>query len=139
MFTTASLADWSYWTSSVFLLVGCFFSLTGSLGVLRMPDFFSRLHPAGKSDTLAQALILLGLMALLLPDITANVGIAIKLALLIMLLLVTAPTSTHAISKAACLDPRMPTYWKRPGDSDPRSIERQSPLPTGPSNNKEKT
>ena len=46
--------------TTIFLAGGVFFGFTGSLGILRMPDFYTRLHPAGKSDTLSQALIVAG-------------------------------------------------------------------------------
>ncbi len=90
---------WNDVVTTVFLFVGVFFALTGALGVLRMPDFYSRLHPAGKSDTLAQGLILVGLMFQ-----ADDPMVAVKLALLTGLLFVTAPTATHAISRAAELD-----------------------------------
>jgi multicomponent Na+:H+ antiporter subunit G len=102
------------------LAVGCLLALTGSAGVLRMPDFYSRLHPAGKTDTLGQLLILSGLvlfagqqlLTLLLaegsdPDGAALLGwgnIILKVVLVSALLFVTAPTATHAIAKAARLD-----------------------------------
>ncbi|MFO7563044.1 MAG: monovalent cation/H(+) antiporter subunit G [Enhygromyxa sp.] len=106
---------------AVFLALGCVFALTGSIGVLRMPDFYSRLHPAGKSDTLAQFLLLTGvsliagqqLLEVLLAEDAGEhasaelIGLAnimLKLALLSALLFVTAPTATHAIAKAARLD-----------------------------------
>ena len=106
---------------SVFLALGCVFALTGSIGVLRMPDFYTRLHPAGKSDTLAQGLILIGLALIATQQLIglveadhgeghgtpAWIGVAniiLKLVLLSALLFLTAPTSTHAISKAARLD-----------------------------------
>ena len=95
----ARLVAWNDVVSTVFLLTGVFFALTGALGILRMPDFYSRLHPAGKSDTLAQGLILVGLMFQ-----AGDPMVAIKLALLAGLLFVTAPTATHAISRAAELD-----------------------------------
>ncbi len=81
------------------LAVGCFFALTGALGLLRMPDFYSRLHPAGKSDTLAQFLIIVGLILQ-----AEDPMVAIKLGILTALLFITAPTATHAISRAAELD-----------------------------------
>ncbi len=106
---------------ALIIAVGCLFALTGSVGVLRMPDFYSRLHPAGKSDTLAQGLILFGLALFAgqqLLDLWASdhggehveaeviglLNIVLKLVLLTLLLFLTAPTATHAISKAARLD-----------------------------------
>ena len=72
--------------------------------MLRMPDFFSRMHPAGKSETLAQGLILSGLM---LESVTlAGFGWqpAVKLLFIMIALFVTAPTATHAVAKAAHLE-----------------------------------
>lgn len=102
---------WNDIVTTVFLAVGVFFALTGALGVVRMPDFYSRLHPAGKSDTLAQALILVGLMFQV-----SDPMVAIKLALLAGLLFVTAPTATHAISRAAELDGLEP--WTHDGPAE---------------------
>jgi len=95
--------------TALFLTVGVFLAFTGSLGVVRMPDFYTRLHPAGKSDTAAQALILVGLMFQ-----AEDHWVIIKLLLITGILLVTAPTATHAITKAAWMDGLRP--WAKPGD-----------------------
>jgi|GEM_PF-304702 len=106
---------------AILIVIGCVFALTGTVGVLRMPDFYSRLHPAGKSDTLAQGLILTGLalfaaqqlVAVLTvegagdhhgPDLAGLIDTIVKLILLSGLLFLTAPTATHAIAKSARLD-----------------------------------
>lgn len=103
---------------AIFLALGCLFALSGSLGVLRMPDFYSRLHPAGMTDSFAQGLIVLGLCMYSLQDLIpvegeepgdmlATVGVldtTLKLVLLIALIYLTSPTATHAIAKAARLD-----------------------------------
>jgi len=117
---------------AIAMIVGCLFALTGSLGVLRMPDFYSRMHPAGKSDTLAQALILFGLALLATQQLVDLIGsdggdhadtvigvlnIILKLGLLSAILFLTAPTSTHAIAKAARLD----IYTDIPIAGDPGS------------------
>ncbi|KIG12404.1 Na(+) H(+) antiporter subunit G [Enhygromyxa salina] len=114
----------------IFMLGGCVFALTGAIGVLRMPDFYTRLHPAGKSDTLAQGLILFGLVLLAGQQLInawptednshadqwiGFANIILKLALLSALLFLTAPTATHAISKAARLD----RYTRLPFDQEP--------------------
>lgn len=90
--------------SRFFLLSGAFFALTGAVGIVRLPDFYSRLHPAGKSDSLAQTLILTGLLL----QIFSNEAYAafgyfggVKLVLICVFLLLTTPTATHAIAKAA--------------------------------------
>lgn len=113
---------------SISIVIGCVFALTGALGVLRMPDFYSRLHPAGKSDTLGQWMILVGLALFagqqLIGIVSAEqagawIGVAnviVKLLLLSSLLLLTAPTSAHAIAKAARLDRH--THLTVDGDLD---------------------
>ncbi len=86
------------WISTVMLASGALFGLTSAVGVLRFPDFYSRLHPAGKGDTLAQTLILGGLLLQ-----SSDAFMAGKLVLITLLLYVTSPTATHAISQAAHL------------------------------------
>lgn len=81
-----------------FLGVGCFFVVVASFGVVRFPDFYTRLHPAGKSDTLGQALILSGLM------IHEGVSVvSLKLFMIIVLIFIVNPAASHSIAKAAYL------------------------------------
>lgn len=97
--------------STLFLVGGTFFALTGALGIVRMPDFYSRMHPAGKSDTLAQALILSGLLLKAFHSEVFGYQSGAKLVLILFFLLLTTPTSTHAIAKAAHLSGLQP--WRR--------------------------
>lgn len=103
-------------TSNVLLGLGCFIALTSAVGVLRMPDFFTRLHPAGKNDSLAQVLIL---TALVLRADSLQLGA--KLALITLFLLFSTPASTHAIARAAWLDGRQP--WRRSDPTPPSGEE----------------
>lgn len=85
------------------LAVGCFFSLTGAVGLLRMPDFYTRLHPAGKNDTLGVLFIVTGLLAETLKyDYGFFVGA--KLLLVVLFVFLTAPAATHALTQAAFLE-----------------------------------
>jgi len=78
------------------LLTGLFFVLAGTFGVLRLPDFFTRLHAAGMTDTLGAELIIIGLM------IQAGFSqMSLKLLLVAIFLLLTSPTATHAVAGAA--------------------------------------
>lgn len=90
--------------SVVCLLGGAFFALTAGVGVLRMPDFYSRAHPAGKSDTLAQTLIMVGLLLQALKYDDLGWSVALKLILIGVFLFITAPTAVHAITRAAHVD-----------------------------------
>jgi len=82
--------------SWIFLLSGSFFCLTGGIGLIRFPEFFSRIHAASLTDTLGASLILIGLMF--------QAGISLTLAKLIMILifsLLAGTTASHAMAKAA--------------------------------------
>ena len=78
------------------LLAGSLFLLIGATGLLRLPDFWARLHAAGIIDTAGAAFLLLG-MALMAGFTLAT----LKLALIGLFIFVTAPTATHAIANAA--------------------------------------
>ncbi|MBN2231489.1 MAG: monovalent cation/H(+) antiporter subunit G [Deltaproteobacteria bacterium] len=78
------------------LVIGCFFFLTGTIGLVRFPDFYARMHATGKSDTLAVFCCLLAL--------AIHHGLALdsfKLLLIAVFVYVANPTGTHAICRAA--------------------------------------
>lgn len=85
--------------SWVLLLSGGIFGVIGGLGLIRFPDFFTRLHAAGMTDSLCALLILVGLI--LQAGLTI---LTLKLALTLLFLLFTAPTASHALARAAMLD-----------------------------------
>lgn len=78
------------------LLAGSAFLLIGGIGLLRMPDLYSRIHPAGITDTAGAGLILVGLMFFAGPTL-----VAVKLALIFAIIYFTSPTSGHATARAA--------------------------------------
>jgi multicomponent Na+:H+ antiporter subunit G len=82
--------------SGLFLLLGSLFCITGGLGLLRLPDFFSRVHASGLTETLATPMLLIGLM--LQMDWSLDL---LKVLLIGLLVLATNPTATHAMAKAA--------------------------------------
>ena len=95
--------------AGVFLLIGCFFIMVAAVGIVRFPDFFSRMHPAGKSDTLGQAMVLLGLMVY-----EGFTFVSVKLVLIVLFVFIANPTSTHALAKAAYISGLKP--WSRKED-----------------------
>ncbi len=78
------------------LLAGGLFCVVGALGLLRMPDFYTRMHAASVIDTLGAGLILLGL--LLQAGFTL---VAVKLLMVGVLIFFASPTATHALARAA--------------------------------------
>jgi multicomponent Na+:H+ antiporter subunit G len=83
------------WTSALFLLAGGFLCITGGVGLLRMPDFFSRVHAAGVTETLAAPLLLFGLMLQMEWSLEL-----LKVLMILVFVLATNPTATHAMAKA---------------------------------------
>ncbi|WP_339844843.1 monovalent cation/H(+) antiporter subunit G [uncultured Halopseudomonas sp.] len=79
---------------SIFVLLGAAFSLLGALGVLRLPDAYTRMHAASKAGALGAILVLLGVLM-------ATAGAAwLEILLAIAVLLISAPLAAHAISRA---------------------------------------
>jgi len=77
------------------LLGGLFFFATATIGLLRFPDFFTRLHATGKGDTLAVFLSLLGLAFYEGFSLTG-----LKIVIIAVFMFIAQPTATHAISRA---------------------------------------
>lgn len=82
--------------SALLIGVGLFFGLTGALGLFRFPDFFTRVHSASITDSIVAILILLGLALQTNLDL-----VTVKLLFIMVFLLVTSPTASHALAKAA--------------------------------------
>lgn len=80
----------------IFLLSGSIFCLIGAFGLMRLPDFFSRVHAASIVDSLGTILILLGLITQ-----TQDLLIIIKLILILLFLMITGPTAVHALARTA--------------------------------------
>ncbi len=84
--------------SWVLLTAGGFFVLVGGVGALRLPNFYTRMHAASVTDTMATFLILGGVM------LQAGLSLAtIKLVAILIFLLLTGPTASYALANAALL------------------------------------
>ena len=82
--------------SGIFLVIGAVAMLVGGVGILRMPDLFTRLHAVGIIDTLGVAAILIGLASM------AGWGLVlIKLLIIFALLMLLNPSASHALARAA--------------------------------------
>ena len=82
--------------SWICLLSGAVLGIVGGIGMHRFPDFYTRLHAAGITDTLCAALFLLGL------GFQAGLSLAtLKLLLIFIFVFVTSPTASHSLANAA--------------------------------------
>ena len=82
--------------SWVLIAVGCFFMLTGGIGLVRLPDLFSRSHAAGITDTSGAGLILIGVMFQ-----AGFTLLTVKLIFIFVFIMFSSPTATHALVRAA--------------------------------------
>lgn len=89
----ALIIEIASWTC---IVIGSFFCIVGGIGLLRLPDFFSRMHGTGVSDTLGAGLVLLGLM--FQGGLTL---VTAKLVMILAILLLTSPSGSHAVAKGA--------------------------------------
>ncbi len=93
------------------LVAGAFFALTGGIGIVRLPDFYTRMHGSALTDTLGAWLVLLGLM------FTAGLTlVTVKLIMIGLLLALTSPTATHALARSAWEHGRRP--WLAPEEGE---------------------
>lgn len=99
---TQLLIDIPSW---VLMVAGSAFYVIGAVGILRMPDLFTRMHAASVCDTFGAGLLLLGMM--LQAGLTL---VTFKLLVILLLLFFTGPVATHALARAAMhagLEPRL--------------------------------
>lgn len=82
--------------SSILLIAGVFFGLSGAMGIFKFPDFFTRIHAASITDSIATILIISGL--LLQTSFDLNTA---KLMFILVFLMITSPTASHALAKSA--------------------------------------
>ncbi len=101
------------WLVALLLLVGSFFTLVGAIGLVRLPDFFMRLHAPTKATTL-------GVGGMLLASIAHSVthGVSLHELLITLFLFVTAPVSASLLAKAAL---RLRLKSRAPLPDDPAS------------------
>lgn len=93
--------------SWIAIVSGLFFMIVGTIGILRMPDLFTRMHAAGMTDTMGAGLLILGMC------LQAGFGLVlVRLVLVYVFLMFTSPISSHAISRAALASGVVP-YTKR--------------------------
>jgi multicomponent Na+:H+ antiporter subunit G len=98
------------WLGAVLVLSGGLLGVIGGIGIVRFPDFYTRLHAVGVTDTLCAGLFLAGLACYF----GTWQGVA-KLGLILLFLLVTSPTASHAVAKSAMHGQLKP--WQK---GDPR-------------------
>ncbi len=92
------------WAAGFLIVAGIFFFAVGVLGVLRFPDFYTRLHAAGKCDSLAAVLVIVGIALYNLADFSpSNLLVSFKILAIAAFVFIASPTATHAVTEAALI------------------------------------
>ena len=100
----------------ILIVTGLLFFFATTVGLLRFPDFYSRMHAAGKGDTLSSLLMLLALVLYEFHEINlANLLVALKILLIVVFIFMASPTATHAIIDAG-FESGVQPWTKKPED-----------------------
>ena len=100
----------------VLTATGLLFFFATTIGLLRLPDFYSRMHAAGKGDTLSSLLMLLALVLYEFHEMNlANLLVALKILLIVVFIFMASPTATHAIIDAG-FESGVQPWTKKPED-----------------------
>jgi len=89
--------------SALCLLIGSFLCLSGGVGIIRFPDFYTRMHAVGVTDTLGAGMILIGLMLQ-----TSEGFVVLKLLLILVMTIFISPVASHALAKTALKNDLVP-------------------------------
>jgi multicomponent Na+:H+ antiporter subunit G len=104
----------------VLVALGIFLFASGTLGLIRLPDFYCRMHATGKCDTLGAFLTLLGLAVYNGFNL-----VSLKIIFIVVFIFVANPTATHAIGRAALVNGVKPwTKGASPGEEPPSRQKR---------------
>jgi multicomponent Na+:H+ antiporter subunit G len=103
----------------ILTVTGLLFFFATTVGLIRFPDFYSRMHAAGKGDTLSSLLMLLALILYNFHEINlANLLVALKILLIVVFIFMASPTATHAITDAGYESGAKP-WTKEPEEGGP--------------------
>jgi multicomponent Na+:H+ antiporter subunit G len=106
-------------------ILGLVFFLGAAVGMVRFPDFYTRMHAAGKGDTLSTMLMLGGFGLVMMDDFSLGSWLLLlKILGIVLFIFITTPTSSHALMRAAFEDDEMPL-----GEKDLKKLRRKSRNP----------
>ncbi|MBC8245980.1 MAG: monovalent cation/H(+) antiporter subunit G [Deltaproteobacteria bacterium] len=100
---------------TIFLISGLIIFTGGAVGIIRFPDFYSRLHPAGKLDTMGLFMSMLAIALYTLHDFSINsILTSLKIFLIVVFVFITSPSSANTrpcgpTSSTACRRRRSPS------------------------------
>jgi len=120
--------------AAALMIAGLVFFIGTAMGLLRFPDFYTRMHAAGKGDTLSTILILLGAAVFISKGFVFGHDWGVLLVMLKILgiagfIMLTSPTSTHALMRAGFEDANEPDPLVADKDQEPETLEERPDSP----------
>lgn len=112
------------WLAIALLILGALFILIGAIGLVKLPDFYTRLHAPTKASTLGIGSILIASMMLHMVD---DRGVNVQELVISLFLFITAPVSAYMMAKAA-LHRDVPTMERTQNPQISRKIKRRNKL-----------
>ncbi|MCK5541310.1 MAG: monovalent cation/H(+) antiporter subunit G [Desulfobacterales bacterium] len=101
---------------TIILICGLIFFAGGAIGIIRFPDFYSRLHPAGKLDTGGLVITMSAFVLYTIQPFSLDAIItSVKIILIVVFVFITSPTAIHSIVDAGVRAGLTP--WEKPGDN----------------------
>ena len=102
--------------------LGLFFFFGTAVGLIRFPDFYTRMHAAGKGDTLSSVLLLTGLALYHLHHLSVETAlVSLKIMSIVVFVFIASPTATHAIMDAG-FEANV-KHWSKTRKTDPQTAE----------------
>jgi multicomponent Na+:H+ antiporter subunit G len=108
--------------SGIMVVVGVFLFASGTLGLLRLPDFYCRMHATGKCDTLGALLALTGMAIYNGFNL-----VSLKIIFIVIFIFLANPTATHAIGRAALVNKVQPWRKEPEGSGSGAAPEEKAP------------
>jgi|GEM_PF-177240 len=104
--------------TGICLAIGSFFLVVGSIGLLRMPDVFTRMHATSVSDTLGAGFLIIGMMVQ-----AGFTLVTVKLLIILAIFFFTSPLSTHALARGALAVGLKPALFDRNGRKRSKELD----------------
>lgn len=101
----------AYYIAGALLLIGAIFSLLAAIGILRLPDLYTRMHAASKAGTMGS-----GLMLVAIAVVAFDGSVILRALVGVVFLLLTTPVSAHLLARAAYVAGYKPTTVMRFND-----------------------
>jgi multicomponent Na+:H+ antiporter subunit G len=109
------IADIACYLAGVLMVIGAVFGLLASIGLLRLPDLYTRMHAASKAGTVGAGLVFMGIAV-----VSFNGPVILRAIIGILFLVLTTPVSAHLLARAAYLSGHRPGALTVVDDLDAR-------------------